>query len=193
MSTVTATAPMFYPLQADSVEVENTTTATIFQDNQATAANIIQQIPADTWHRGDMYEYIAYTHVNDNNSTDTLALDFRMVDNASTPNSTDFLAVSAFDAADNDYHYVHGFFILKTAPGTAATAEYFGTVTGIEAGTALAVAARQFHGTATVDTTTAIDFVVEATWSVAHADNEVELRQLCLRKVGVGSKTPCQA
>lgn len=180
MATVTPTGPIFKPMNGASATVTNTTAATIFLDSSGN--EIIQQIPKDTLKPGETYEiFAAYTLVA-TNSTDTFAIDLRVVDNASTPNSTDYVARAAFDGANSDRGVFHGY-ATCTATGTSGTLLIIGQFMGLEAGSAVYASVRS---SATVDTTTDVDFKAEVTMSVASAGNQIQLDQLALRKAGYG-------
>ena len=169
-------ANSYRPMYAVSAEHENTLTAANFADSSGDA--LTPRIAADTLRVGDLYEYHAFVRVMDNNSTDTLTLLFRAFDQTT---QRTIYAPAAFDAADDDLVYLHGF-ITVHAVGTSGVLYFNGSTNEIKAGTATSL---PIVASLSLDTTANIDFNVNADWSVAHADNEARLDQFIIRKCNV--------
>jgi len=145
---------------ADSIEVENTTTETNFDQTFT--------VPVTQLKIGTVLHILASGLVVDNNSTDTLVI--RMKVGTETISTT-----GAIDVADNDVFHVDAYVIVRTLGATGTLGAFGTTVLGVP-GTA---AAEPFsNAQATEDTTSGLAVVVSAEWSVAHADNEVLLHNL---------------
>lgn len=147
---------------AQGTEVENTTTE---------GALASYTCPADFWKVGKTVLISGGCIVVDNNSTDTLTLRLRF-GGSTTPGSNTALAVAdAVDAADADLAAVWGTLTCRTV-GTAGTFAFSGFISTPDAAAATVIRA----GCAvisSIDTTAATYIDYTATWSVAHADNEV--------------------
>jgi len=157
-----AAAGLLYANTAASSEVENTVVATAF--------DVSYTMPANTIVAGDRLKIRARGIVVDNNSTDTLALALKI-------GSTTIASIGAEDVADNDEFLIEAeIFAVSTAAALvtklvsdlAAPASWTLTRTGT--------------AEVALDFTSALAITVVATWSVAHADNEVKLTQLTVER-----------
>ncbi len=151
---------LLYANVADSAEVENTVTETAFDKSKT--------INGAELRAGDVLEVIARAHVVDNNSTDTLTLKLYV-------GTEEIVTTGAVDVADNDIGFIHAFIQIRTTGGSG-TLNAVGTVALGVPGTVTAKPFRKDE--ATEDISGDVALTVQATWSVAHADNEVELENL---------------
>lgn len=157
---VAPAAALAYSNVADSAQVENTTTVTAFDKSHT--------IPASELQVGDVIEVIARAFVEDNNSTDTLEIKL-------LANTEEIVTTGAVDSADNDIAYIHAFITVR-ALGASGALSASGVVANGVPGTVTAKPFRKAQ--ATEDIAAGIAITVTAGWSVAHADNEVELEDL---------------
>lgn len=167
---------LLYQNAASSAEVENTTVETAFDVSYTIAANTLRV--------GDVIRITAQATVNDNNSTDTLTLKLKI-------GSTIIVATAAVDVADGDVGLIVADLVIRSI-GASGTFVASGTQALGVPGTV--TAKPFFKGSTTVDTTAAQAITVTATWSVAHADNEVELTNLTVELMrGAQEGAPFQA
>lgn len=152
-----------YANVADSAEVENTTTETAF-DKSVT-------LYGQRFRIGDVIKVRAVCRVVDNNSTDTLTLKLYV-------GTEEIVSTGAVDVADGDVGYIDAEIVVrvlgssgKLSGGGVHALGVPGTVT----------AKPFFKSEATEDISGAVPITVKATWSVAHADNEVLLEDLIVR------------
>lgn len=155
---------VLYANLADSAEVENTTTETAFDKSKT--------IDGASLKVGDVLEIIASANVVDNNSTDTLNLKLYV-------GTEEVVATGAVDVADGDVGFIHAFVVVRAVGASGAI-----SATGVHAlGVPGTVTAKPFmKAQATEDISGDVAITVKATWSVAHADNEVELENLIIIK-----------
>ena len=150
---------LLYSNVADSAEVENTTTPTNF-DKTFT-------IPAAEIEVGDVFEIVAAGRVVDNNSTDTLALALLF--------GTEVIdAIAALDVEDADIFRLHAFVHIRAIGGSGAVQG--SSIAGMDAD--LVTAKTGEKAEAAEDLSAGALVAVQATWSVAHADNEALLSSL---------------
>ena len=151
---------LLYANLADSAEVENTVTETAFDVSKTIKGAELQV--------GDVLEVLARAYVVDNNSTDTLELKLYV-------GTEVIVTTGAVDVADADIGYIHAFITVR-ATGASGSIAASGVVALGVPGT---VTAKPFRkDAATEDISGDVEIAVKATWSVAHADNEVELENL---------------
>ena len=156
-------AALLYANIADSAEVENTVTETAF--------DISKTIDGAKLRVGDVIEILARAYVVDNNSTDTLTLKLYA-------GTEEIVTTGAVDVADADIGFIHAFITVR-ATGASGSLAGGGLVALGVPGT---VTAKPFRkDAATEDISGDVAITVKATWSVAHADNEVELEQLIVK------------
>ena len=144
-----------YSQVAAGTEVENTTDETALSTVTLQGASL---------KAGDVIHVVAEGIVLDSNSTDTLAVKLYL--------GTEVLAtIAATDAADADTYKFEAFIVVRTA-GASGVIQAAGAMSDLEAVASAAMtqfrvdaASEDLSGTVVVKTT--------ATWSVAHADNEV--------------------
>ena len=160
---------LVYANVAVSTSLENTIVATTF-DKFATLAG-------ENLKAGDVIEIDALVWVEDQNSTDTLAIILYVGTEA-------IVTTSAVDVADNDLFHVHAEVHVNTAGASGYLAAH-GVYTFGVPGTAVptpfrkAAAAEDLSGDVVVKLT--------GTWSVAHADNECELHGLTVKVLHNGN------
>lgn len=166
---------LLYASTAASAEHENTTDAADFDKSYT--------IPANTLRVGDVFRIRGLVTVNDNNSSDTLTVIVKF-------GSVTINTQAAEDVEDSDLGV---FDVIVTVRAIGATgkiiAHSMATVdTDATAGPIVAAAIAE----TTLDTTAAVKIAVNADWSAASADNEVELSQLTVEKLStpetLGSK-----
>lgn len=145
---------------APSIEVENTITETAFATTYTE--------PLANLETGDILEILATATVNDNNSTDTLAIKLKV-------GTEVIVAPAAFDAADGDIVQIHAFVRIDN-PGASATLTAHGSYVAGVPGTAVPTPFTK--ASAAEDLSSGAAITLTATWSVAHVDNEVELTDL---------------
>lgn len=156
---------LVYSNIADSAEVENTTTPTSF--------DLSKTIDGATLKVGDVLRIKARAYVVDNNSTDTLTLKLFV-------GSEEIVTTGAVDVADGDIGYIEVDLIVRAA-GAGGSLAGGGLVALGVPGT---VTAKPFRKDAAAeDLSGDVAITVQATWSVAHADNEVELEQLTVEHI----------
>lgn len=149
-----------YANLADSAEVEDTTDETAF-DKSVT-------LDGPSLKAGDVLEIEALALVNDNNSTDTLNLKLYV-------GTQEIVATGAVDVEDADIGHIRAKVTIREG-GASGKLAAMGTYALGVPGT---VTAKPFHmAEAAEDLSGSVAIAVKATWSVAHADNEVELEQL---------------
>jgi len=149
---------LLYANVADSAEVENSTVETAF-DKSVTIRGEELQI-------GDVIHVFASGMVNDQNSTDTLTVKLYV-------GTEEIISLGAVDVADSDIFAIDAYITIRTL-GASGTLVAVGTyVAPAAAGTAAPLAFRK--ASATEDISAAVAITVKGTWSVAHADNEVQL------------------
>lgn len=149
-------ADLIYSAEAASAVITNTDAETDF-DKKVT-------VPANTLRAGDVIRVRAMAKCPSTNSTNTLTLKLKL-------GSIVIIATAAVDVADDDLGYLEADIVFRTVGAT-------GTL--VAAGMQCLDAAGTNPGTAikdstVVDTTVANDVKVSATWSAAHADNQVRL------------------
>jgi len=143
---------------ADSTEVENTTVETAFSTGSKT-------IDGAKLKAGDVIEVIARAYVLDNNSTDTLTGKLYL-------GTEEIVATPAVDSADADIVFIHAWITVRIA-GAGGHISASGLVANGVEGT---VTAKPFRkDDAAEDLSGDVAIALKATWSVAHADNEVYL------------------
>jgi len=143
---------------ADSTDVENTTVETAFSTGSKT-------IDGAKLKAGDVIEVIARAYVLDNNSTDTLTVKAYL-------GTEEIVATPAVDAADADIVFIHAWITVRIA-GAGGHISASGLVANGVEGT---VTAKPFRkDDAAEDLSGDVAIALKATWSVAHADNEVYL------------------
>jgi len=165
-----------YAKACPSAEVENTTTETNFKDADGNDIRLVT--PADTARVGTVVYRSGVVTVNDNNSTDTLQIQGYITDGTTT---TEIFDTTAKDAADDEYVNFE-VKITYTGVGSSGTAQLEVVGSHNLAGTIIDMSSTLSNATASLDTTVDNAFYVSAKWSVAHADNEVELTDLFGRK-----------
>lgn len=140
-------------------EVENTTTeGSLWKRTFA----------ADSLKVGTVHSFRGAVVVADNNSTDTVTLRVRFGTNATLPASNTACGTSsAIDAVDSDFATIDG--VIEVQSATRAVC--YGRIAAPDA--ANVEAAYPFHTVLTIAAGTAYYLDLSATWSVAHADNEV--------------------
>lgn len=127
---------------------------------------------------GDRYEFDALIHVADDNSTDTLTLTVEL-------GAVTIVTIPAFDAATDDVIHIKGWVQIK-ATGASGSIQGVADVTGIAAGTPSA-SAQKIGPSQAINLSANNILRVSATWSVASADNDVDLLGLYLTRVPSGS------
>ena len=150
---------------AQGDEVENSTTEGSLAKHTF-AANSLQA--------GKVYLISGSAIVNDNNSTDTVTLRLRFGTNATAPASnTAIVATAAINSGDGDVAVFSCWMTVRDADDSSAIA-FHGSICQADAEAVGTTPMFGFHQVATsVDTTAALYFDFSATWSVAHADNEI--------------------
>lgn len=157
MDLVQSGSSVLYANVADSAEIENSVAETDFDKKRT--------IDGTKLKKGDVLEIIGRAHVVDNNSTDTLALKLYV--------GTELIVTSgAVDVADDDIGYVHAFVTIRDVGASGKLSASGLVALGVE-GTVLAKPFRKDE--AAEDLSGSIDIKMTGQWSVAHADNEVEL------------------
>lgn len=154
-----ATGLLFANL-ADSAEVENTTTETAF--------DVSKTIDGTRLLAGDVLEIVARAYVVDQNSTDTLTLRLKV-------GTEEIVATAAVDVADADIGLIHAFVTVRAAGASGKLAASGHQALGVP-GTVACLPFRKDE--ASEDLSGDVAVTVTAEWSVAHADNEVELENL---------------
>jgi hypothetical protein len=150
---------------AASAEVENTTDETAF-DKKATLVGA-------SLSAGDVIRIRAQGKVNDNNAADTLNVKLKV-------GTEEIVATGAVDVADGDLFYIDAAVVVRIA-GAGGHLCACGVVALGVPGT---VTAKPFaKADAAEDLSGSIDVTVTATWSAAHADNEVQLDNLIVEVV----------
>jgi hypothetical protein len=143
---------------ADSTDVENTVTETAFSTGSKT-------IDGAKLRAGDVIEVIARAYVLDNNGADTLTVKLYA-------GTEEIVTTGAVDSADADIVYIHAFITVRIA-GSGGHVSASGVVANGVEGT---VTAKPFRkDDAAEDLSGDVAIAVKATWSAAHADNEVYL------------------
>lgn len=146
-----------------SAEVEDTTTPTNFDKNYTFPANDIEV--------GDVINIKGYVYILDTNSTDTLLIKLLFA-------GVELHATTALDVADGDLFIFEMTVIVRTI-GASGTFIAFGMITQDAPGGAMVSVEQQ---SSAIDTTGTNLVAVQATWSVAHADNEVRLEGLVVTR-----------
>lgn len=150
---------------AASAEVENTTDETAF-DKKATLVGA-------SLSAGDVIRIRAQGLVNDNNAADTLNIKLKV-------GTEEIVATGAVDVADGDIFFIDAAVVVRIA-GAGGHLCACGVVGLGVPGT---VTAKPFaKADAAEDLSGSIDVTVTATWSAAHADNEVQLDNLVVEVV----------
>lgn len=150
---------------ADSADVENTTTETAFDKTVVFDGALLKV--------GDVLDFEAVAEVSDNNSTDTLTLRLKISDGSNTVTIAASLAV---DVVDADVGHLKGRLTVR-AVGASGSVAGLGEAS-LDAPAADVAIAKTIVTPATLDTTGSLTVSVTAEWSVAHADNEVNLQDL---------------
>lgn len=146
-----------YSATAASAEVENTTDETAFDKSKT--------LDGSQFAAGDVIRIRAQGVVVDNNSTDTLTVKLYL-------GTEEIVSTGAVDVADGDIFYIDCDIVVRTtgATGTIVAAGVVGL------GVIGTVTAKPFlKAQATEDISGNVAVALKATWSVAHADNEVRL------------------
>ncbi|HUX15090.1 MAG TPA: hypothetical protein VMW52_01370 [Phycisphaerae bacterium] len=151
---------LLYSNAAASAEVENTTTETAFDTSYT--------IPASSLRVGDVIRVRCQGIVIDSNSTDTLGVKLYW-------GTEELCATDTPDVADNNIFYMDAEIVVRTI-GSSGTIMASGNVSNIAA-EATAVTKPWVIASATESTAAAIVVQAKATWSVAHAENEVQCEQ----------------
>jgi hypothetical protein len=135
-------------------------------------------IPANTLKAGDVFRVRCALKVTDNNSTDTLTTTLRLGTAALT--GTAVIATAAVDSADNDVVYFDVDIVIRSIGASGKFA-----ACGVQAnGVPGTVTAKPFVLAETAIDTTVANFIsVTSDWSVAHADNEVNLEVFNVSKL----------
>lgn len=151
---------------ADSTDVENTVTETAFSTGSRT-------IDGASLVAGDVLHVIANARVTDNNSSDTLTLKLYL-------GTEEICTTGAVDVADADVGYIDAYITVRVA-GVSGNVQATGVVALGVAGT---VTAKPFRKAgAAEDLSGDVAIAVKATWSAAHADNEVNLETFIVEKI----------
>jgi len=159
---------LLYQSVADSSEVENSTTETLFDTSYTLPANMLAA--------GDVLRVKAQAFVLDQNSTDTLTLKLYV----GGLTGIEIVTTGAVDVADSDLGTIECDIVIRTI-GATGTLVAMGTQSLGVPGT---VTAKPFQKASTaIDTTASQVIGVSAEWSVAHADNEALLRSLSVELV----------
>lgn len=149
-----------YANTAASAEVENTTVETAFDVKKTLAGAELSA--------GDVIRVRGQGTVIDNNSTDTLTVKLYL-------GTEEIVTTGAVDVADGDIFYIDCDIVVRIA-GAGGHVAGCGVVALGVPGT---VTAKPFaKADAAEDLSGNVDVVLKATWSVAHADNEVQLDNL---------------
>lgn len=137
---------------------------------EAVMAGGSMAIPANTLKAGDVLRVRAALKVTDNNSTDTLTTVLRF--GAAALTGTAVVTTAAVDSADNDVVYFDADIVIREIGASGKFA-----ACGVQAnGVPGTVTAKPFVLAETAIDTTVENFIsVTSDWSVAHADNEVNL------------------
>ncbi len=183
MATVDIGVGRWRPIAAQN-SWTNSAVATILDDGGSN--DILFRIPAETARLGEAYRIEALLELTATNGSDTFALDYFVVDNATTPNSTDYLDRAAFNGSNDDFHKLDAiaYFTAVDMGANTCTLTITGTLTGVEVGSVVAVT---FNSAPTnLEPQTAIDFGIELTMSNADAGNIVFLRYFNVQKVSLG-------
>lgn len=145
---------------ADSAEVENTTNETAFNKKATLNGALLAA--------GDVIKIRANARVVDNNGSDTLTLKLKV-------GTQEICATAAVDVADGDIGYFDAEVVVRVAGSSGHLA-----ATGVQAlGVPGTVTAKPFlMSDAAEDLSSSLDVTVTATWSAAHADNEVLLENI---------------
>lgn len=154
---------------AGADEVENTTTAT--------AHTTTKTLDVSELRVGDIIEYEVAWKVTDNNSTDTLATAVKV-------GSVTLSSSVAADVADADIIVHRGWFEVKVL-GASGFIQGVGQVSGKFGSTFPSVPVLIGPDQA-IDLSADINLTGVSTWSVAHADNEVDLHAMTLRRIPAG-------
>lgn len=144
---------------AEGAEVENTTTEGSLYRKQFAANELMP---------GKAYQMRVPVIVNDNNGTDTCQLKVRFGTSSTPGSNTACGASAAIDVADADGAFVEAFLEVHSA----TRAIVYGWLSAPDAANVEKVSS--FGPTViTLDPTVVNYWDVTATWSAAHADNEV--------------------
>jgi hypothetical protein len=146
---------------AAGTSVENSTTET------AASRGVI---PANTLVAGSTIRLYAAGVVEDNNSTDTLKIRVRLGSSATPASNQELLGTLAVDAEDSDIYVVSGLIQVRTAGSSGTAVALFSYQDPDASGTAPKMS---YKASFSLDTTVANNLDLTATWSVAHADNEM--------------------
>jgi hypothetical protein len=147
-----------YTAIAASTDVENTVTETAFSTGSKT-------IDGSKLRAGDVIHVVAQGIVTDQNSTDTLTVKLYV-------GTEEIVTTGAVDSADNDIFYIDAYITVRIA-GSGGHIQACGVVANGVEGT---VTAKPFRkADAAEDLSWDVAVACKATWSVAHADNEVNL------------------
>ena len=143
---------------ADSTDVENTVTETAFSTGSRT-------IDASKLIAAHCIHVIAQARVTDENSTDTLTVKLYV-------GTEEICTTGAVNSADEDIVYIDAYITVRIA-GASGHLQACGLVANGVIGT---VTAKPFRkADAAEDLSGDVAIAVKATWSVANADNEVNL------------------
>jgi len=151
---------------ADSTDVENTTTETAFSTGSRT-------IDGSKLVAGDVIHVVAQARVTDQNSTDTLTVKLYL-------GTEEICTTGAVDSADEDIVLIDAYITVRIA-GASGHLQACGVVANGVIGTVTAKPFRKADAAENISGDVAI--AVKATWSVAHADNEVNLETFIIQVI----------
>lgn len=156
---------LLYANLTDSAEVESTTAETAFDQNYTLDG---AQLVA-----GDILHIIGRCYVLDNNSTDTLTLKLYV-------GTQEIVTTGAVNVADADVGYFEAYVNVRVAGASG-----FLSASGVVAlGVPGTVTAKPWRlDRVGEDLSGDLLIAIKATWSVAHADNEVYLEDLFIEKL----------
>lgn len=155
---------LLYASTAASAEHENTTDAADFDKSYT--------IPANSLRPGDTIRIRALVTVNDNNSTDTVTVLLKF-------GSVTLQTQAAVDSEDADIAVIDTVVKVRAIGATGKIVCSNMATVDVDA-TAGPIVASSVSTEQSVDTTATIKIALNADWSVAHADNEVELTDLSI-------------
>lgn len=159
--------------------VNETIGATVSNTTAETVLGNTFTIPANSIKVGDMIHVIAHALVTNHNSTDTLLLKLKITDGTHVQT---LFATAAVAVAIGHIAVIDMIMVVRTV-GNFAT----GTFIAFGSGSLGAAGTSQISGnlaSTALDTTAAQTIEVTATWSVASANDVVELDALCVLRNG---------
>lgn len=161
------------PVTGESIQAASAVSSTITNTTDETAFSLTATIDGTALKAGDVIRVQATGTCPSTNSTDTLNIKLKF-------GTEEIIATGAVDVADNDIFHINADIVVRTAGASGAIVGSGTYALGVP-GT---VTAKPFlKASASEDISGDTNVSLTATWSVAHADNQVQLDILNVQKL----------